>query len=60
MRPWASRMLSLLPALAVGAIWSFAASRFMYRLGPNEVATPFGLLTGLAVALTMWRWSESG
>jgi len=53
-------MLSLLPALAVGAIWSFAASRFMYRLGPNEVATPFGLLTGLAVALTMWRWSESG
>ncbi len=59
MRPWAPRALSLLAAVAVGFIWFVAASRFMYRLGPNDAAAAVGLLTGLAVGLTMWRWSAS-
>jgi hypothetical protein len=57
MRGWLSPLLSLIPALLTGAIWFVAASRFMYRFGPNEAAPAIGLLTGLAVALTMWRWT---
>jgi len=51
------RGIAVLLALATGAIWFVAASRFVYRVGPNEAAVAVGLLTGLAVALTMWRWT---
>jgi len=44
-------------ALATGAVWFVAASRFVYRVGPHEAAVALGLLTGIAVALTMWRWT---
>jgi hypothetical protein len=56
---WLSRTLAFLPALATGAIWYVAASRLMYRVGPNEAATAVGILTGIAVALTMWRWTQA-
>jgi hypothetical protein len=56
---WLSRALAVLPALATGLIWYVAASRLMYRVGPNEAATAVGVLTGLAVALTMWRWTQA-
>lgn len=59
MSAWLARTLSVLAAFATGAIWFVAASRFMYRFGPNDVAVAVGLLTGLAVALTMWRWSTT-
>jgi hypothetical protein len=58
MSVWLSRTLALLPALLTGTIWFVAASRMMYRFGPNEAATAVGLLTGVAVALTMWRWTQ--
>ncbi|MGE0135106.1 MAG: hypothetical protein AB7L91_08490 [Dehalococcoidia bacterium] len=54
---WIGRALAVLAALATGAIWFVAASRFVYRVGPNEAAVAVGLLTGVAVALTMWRWT---
>lgn len=57
MPPWLARPLALLPALATGFIWFIAASRFMYRYGPNEAAVAVGLLTALAVTLTMLRWT---
>jgi len=54
---WLGRALAFVVALATGAIWFVAASRFVYRVGPNEAALAVGLLTGVAVALTMWRWT---
>ena len=60
MRRWVARALVLVPAVGTGAIWFVAASSLMYRVGPHEAAVAFGLLTGLAVALTMWRWAETG
>lgn len=59
MQLWLGRGLALLVALATGAVWFVAASRFVYRVGPNEAAVAVGLLTGLAVALTMWRWTAT-
>ena len=43
MRTSFAHALSLLPAVATGAIWFVAASRFMYRFGPNEAAVAVGL-----------------
>jgi len=56
-RLWLGRTLALVVALATGAVWFVAASRFVYRVGPHEAAVALGLLTGIAVALTMWRWT---
>jgi len=54
---WLGRALAFVVALGTGAVWFVAASRFVYRVGPNEAAVAVGLLTGVAVALTMWRWT---
>lgn len=54
---WLGRVLAAVAALATGLIWFVAASRIMYRVGPHEAATAVGVLTGFAVALTMWRWT---
>ena len=59
MRVWLARTLAVFPAVITGLIWFVAASRFMYRFGPSDAATAVGLMTGLAVALTMWRWTTS-
>lgn len=57
MQFWLGRTVALGAATATGGIWFIAASRFVYRVGPHEAAVGIGLLTGIAVALTMWRWT---
>lgn len=57
-RPFDMRALAWLPlALFAGAAWYLAATRIMYRLGAADAATGIGLLTALAVVITLARWT---
>jgi ribosomal protein S27AE len=46
-----------LSLLAAGG-WYLTATRLMYRFGPDEAAAAVGLLVGLAVGMTVWRWGR--
>lgn len=52
------RTLAWLPlALLAGGAWFLAATRIMYRLGAPDAAAGVGLLTALAVVVSLARWT---